>query len=70
MNITVAFLATVMFLLFASCTDTGKKMADAVVERDSLPSMTSLGVTTLISDSGITRYKIVTEEWMVSLLGI
>ena len=44
MNITVAFLATVMFLLFASCTDTGKKMADAVVERDSLPSMTSLGV--------------------------
>jgi len=40
-------------------------MADAVINRDSLPSMTSLGVTTLISDSGITRYKIVTEEWMI-----
>lgn len=65
MNITVALLATVMFLLFSACTDKGKKMADAVVDRDSLPSMTSLGVTTLISDSGITRYKIVTEEWMV-----
>ena len=68
MNITVALLATVMFLLFPACTDKGKKMADAVVNRDSLPSMTSLGVTTLISDSGITRYKIVTEEWMVSTL--
>ena len=65
MNITVALLATVMFLLFPACTDKGEKMADAVVNRDSLPSMTSLGVTTLISDSGITRYKIVTEEWMV-----
>ena len=40
-------------------------MADAISNRDSLPSMTSLGVTTLISDSGITRYKIVTEEWMI-----
>ena len=29
------------------------------------PSMESLGVTTLISDSGITRYKIVTEEWVI-----
>jgi LPS export ABC transporter protein LptC len=27
--------------------------------------MTSRGVTTLISDSGITRYKIVTEEWII-----
>ena len=27
--------------------------------------MKSLGVTTLISDSGITRYKIITEEWNI-----
>ena len=27
--------------------------------------MKSLGVTTLISDSGITRYKIVAEEWLI-----
>ena len=38
---------------------------DSVNESDTLPSMTSLGVTTLISDSGITRYKIVTEEWTI-----
>ena len=64
-SITVVFCTTVMLLLFSSCSGNGKKLADAIANRDSLPSMTSLGVTTLISDSGITRYKIVTEEWMI-----
>ena len=41
------------------------KLAEAITERDSLPSMKTLGVTTLISDSGITRYKIITEEWEI-----
>ena len=42
-----------------------KNLAEAITERDSLPSMKTLGVTTLISDSGITRYKIITEEWEI-----
>ena len=65
MNITAAFFAAVMFVLFPSCSNKGKNLADAVSENDTLPTMSSLGVTTLISDSGITRYKIVTEEWIV-----
>ena len=65
MNITAAFLAAVMFVLFPSCSGKEKNLAEAIHERDSLPSMESLGVTTLISDSGITRYKIVTEEWVI-----
>ena len=36
-----------------------------VYKRQSLPSMKTLGVTTLIPDSGITRYKIITEEWEI-----
>ena len=64
-NITVAFYATVMFVLFPGCSKSGKNLAAAVEERDSLSSMTSLGVTTLISDSGITRYKIITDEWSI-----
>ena len=64
-NITVAFHVTVMFVLFPCCSKNGKNLAEAVEERDSLPSMISLGVTTLISDSGITRYKIITEEWSI-----
>jgi LPS export ABC transporter protein LptC len=65
-NITAAFCAAVMFVLFPSCSGKGKNLADAISENDTLPSMNSLGVTTLISDSGITRYKIVTEEWIIN----
>ena len=64
-NITAAFYAAVMFVLFPSCSGKGKELADAISENDTLPTMSSLGVTTLISDSGITRYKIVTEEWII-----
>ena len=65
LNITVAFLAAVMFVLFPACSGKDKKLTEAISKNDTLPSMKSLGVTTLISDSGITRYKIVTEEWLI-----
>ena len=64
-NITATFLVAVMFVLFPACSGNNKNLAEAISENDTLPSMTSLGVTTLISDSGITRYKIVAEEWLV-----
>ena len=64
-NITAAFYAAVMFVLFPACSGKDKKLAEAISENDTLPSMKSLGVTTLISDSGITRYKIVAEEWLI-----
>ena len=54
-----------MFVLFPACSRGEKNLAEAITERDSLPSMKTLGVTTLISDSGITRYKIITEEWEI-----
>ena len=65
-NITAAFCVAVMFVLFPSCSGNRKNLADAISENDTLPTMSSLGVTTLISDSGITRYKIVTEEWVIN----
>ena len=64
-NITAAFLAAVMFVIFPACSGKDKNLAEAISENDTLPSMTSLGVTTLISDSGITRYKVVAEEWLI-----
>lgn len=54
-----------MLLLFPSCSGEKKNLAEAISERDSLPVMTTQGVTTLISDSGIIRYRIKTEEWLV-----
>ena len=64
-NIAAAFLAAVMFVLFPACSGKGKNLAEAVSENDTLPSMRSLGVSTLISDSGITRYKVEAEEWLI-----
>ena len=40
-------------------------MGARVVNRDSLPVMTTRGVSKLITDSGVVRYKIIAEEWRV-----
>ena len=65
LNITVAFWATVMFLFLPSCGGKKLDMEAAVSESDSLPDMSTLGVESLVSDSGYIRYKIITEEWLV-----
>ena len=66
-NITTALAVMVMFIfiLFSACSGNHKKLGAAITERDSLPIMDTRGVTTLISDSGITRYRINTEEWQI-----
>ncbi len=65
LNITVTGWVAVMFLLFPACSGKGEDLAEAITARDSLPTMKTKGITTFISDSGVTRYKIVTEEWNV-----
>ena len=65
LSITIAFGAVVMFLLFSACSGRHKDMGAAITERDSLPVMDTKGVMALISDSGVTRYRINTEEWLV-----
>lgn len=64
-SITVAAWATVMFLFFPSCGGKDKKLAEAIDENDSLPDMHSTGIISYVSDSGMIRYKIVTDEWSV-----
>ena len=39
------------------------------LERQAMPMMTTDSVSTLISDSGITRYRIVAAEWLVYEIG-
>ena len=51
-----------------SCTEVEEHTAPAVNERDSVSVMTSYGVNTLISDSGVIKYKIVTERWDVNIV--
>ena len=49
-----------------SCTEPTEHTAAAIYDRDSVSVMTSYGVNTLISDSGVIKYKIVTERWDVN----
>ena len=64
-SITIVLGAMVMLLLFSSCSGKKKELGDVITERDSMAVMDTRGVTTLVSDSGVTRYRINTEEWLV-----
>ena len=56
-------LLLLLLLLSVGCSHEVEHVADAVKETDSLPFMHSMGVNTLISDSGVMRYHLVAEEW-------
>lgn len=51
-----------------SCEEEKEHTAPAILERDSVSVMTSYGVNTLISDSGVIKYRIVTERWDVNTI--
>ena len=53
-----------MFLL--SCTEPAEHTAPPIYDRYSVSMMVSYGVNTLISDSGVIKYRIVTERWDVN----
>ena len=50
------------------CSEEQEHTAPAILERDSVSVMTSYGVNTLISDSGVIKYRIVTERWDVNTI--
>lgn len=64
-GITITFGVVVMLLLLSSCGGRQTSVGEAITERDSLPMMVTRGITTLISDSGVTRYRVNTEEWAI-----
>jgi len=52
--------------LIISCTEVKEHIAPAVLDRDSASMMTTYGVNMLISDSGVIKYKVVSERWDVN----
>ena len=52
--------------LTLSCGEQHEHTAGAINPEDSVSMMTSYGVNTLISDSGVIKYRIVTEQWDVN----
>ena len=64
-SITTVFVAVVMLLLFSTCSSNKQQLNEPTTNRDSLPALETHDVTTLISDSGVIRYRITTPLWLV-----
>ena len=59
-------IATLIAAVLLGCNEAQEHTAPAIYDRDSVSMMTSYGVNTLISDSGVIKYRIVTERWDVN----
>ncbi|MBO4820040.1 MAG: LPS export ABC transporter periplasmic protein LptC [Prevotella sp.] len=59
------FLSFWAFLLIA-CSEEHEHVAPAIYPSDSVAVMASYGVNTLISDSGVVKYRIVAEKWEIN----
>ena len=57
-----------LLTVFYACEDAKEHTAAAIHDHDSVSVMTSYGVNTLISDSGVIKYRIVTERWDVNTI--
>ncbi len=55
----------VVMLVLSACTSSIESEATINQPRDSMAVMKSYDVTTLVSDSGITRYRVHAKEWLV-----
>ena len=63
--LSIAGILAVLAILFSSCAKDTIKQAEVEEERKTMPVLTTDTVSTLISDSGITRYRIEAAEWLV-----
>ena len=62
-EISLLYVAILSALLCLACENDEEHLAAAIGENDSTAFMRSRGISTLISDSGVLRYKLVAEEW-------
>ncbi len=61
----ILLLATLLSSLLPSCKEVKREVVSTPSNPDSIVSMLTRDVTTLISDSGMTRYRISTKLWLV-----
>lgn len=62
---TIATVSVVMVLCFTACRKDVKLQTDAVRDRAAIPTLSAREVSTLISDSGVTRYRIQAPSWQI-----
>lgn len=61
-----AAILLVASVAFISCSQEKEHTAPAIHDKDSVSVMKSFGVNTLVSDSGIIKYRIVAESWDIN----
>ena len=66
-QLTATLILAVMILgsVFTSCKKEKKAIIDSFSDPKDVPSLSTFDVNTLISDSGVTRYRIQAKEWRV-----
>lgn len=57
---------SLILLVLMACGEAREHTAPAINPQDSTAMMSSYGVNTMISDSGVIKYRIVTEQWDVN----
>lgn len=64
------FIVVLCIFLFSvvACQEQKEHTAAAINDRDSVSTMVTYGVNTLISDSGVIKYRIVSERWEINQL--
>ncbi len=62
-NITTALTVVVVLFLTVTCSNDKPDTIAAIVDRSTLPRLHALDISTVISDSGITRYRISAPVW-------
>jgi LPS export ABC transporter protein LptC len=60
---TTAFMVVVVLFIAVSCGNKEIEKTSAITDRTKLPKLKATEITTVISDSGITRYRISTPQW-------
>lgn len=65
-NLCLSFVIILNFGFLVSCNEQKEHIAPGIYPKDSVAMMTTLGVNTLISDSGVIKYRIVAEQWKVN----
>ena len=63
---TLPLLVACQLVLMVACQEQKEHIAPAINPKDSVPMMTSYGINALVSDSGVIKYRIVTEQWDVN----
>ena len=61
----ILFVATLLTALLPACKEVKRDVVATPANRDSVVSMKTRDVMTLISDSGMTRYRITAKLWLV-----